>query len=244
MTPSVVYWSAQRFADVPLAAALLASATGLAALLNRERVAPVLVGSAVGFSAAIKQEGLLVTLLFLAVFAWTGARARVWPNGRMLLELAAGLAPGLLALAWFRLVVPQGGVSSAFFLSNFAAILEPARWAAVAAFFGREASPLEAGAAWGLGWIALALGTLCASLCRRGARRAHQRFLGISAAGALVGYWLIFVITPMPQQWHLDQAFERFLLQVYPLLLVAVIVWLAGPETEGKEMMPSSVDLS
>jgi hypothetical protein len=66
-----------------------------------------------------------------------------------------------------------------------------------------------------------------------GLRRESWKELLLSAApvlAMLAAYFGIFLITPAPLQWHLDSALSRLLVQVWPLLLIAVFAGLRSME--------------
>jgi len=54
----------------------------------------------------------------------------------------------------------------------------------------------------------------------------RHTFLLWLIASMLVGYFLVFLTTPAPLDWHLDTALDRLLMQITPLILFYAGLWL------------------
>ncbi len=218
-TPFLPLHGAAQYADVPLAFFVLAP-LALLALLGREPTPTglaSLAGLALGLAAWTKNEGHLVLLAVLAGRALAVLRFRGFGAWRA--ETAAvltGLAPVLLLLADFRLrLAPASGPLAGQSLALIAGgLLDRARWATVAAAFGREVL------GWG-GWIGSGAAWLVLYAAALGIEvdpRDRPAVAGSAVALALVaaGYVLVYVITPAPLDWHLRTSLPRLLLHLWP----------------------------
>jgi hypothetical protein len=73
----------------------------------------------------------------------------------------------------------------------------------------------------------LALYALCAGLDRKSAVRSGMK-VALMVVLMLLGYFFVFVTTPHDLTWHL-LAFERLLVQLWPSLLLAILLLTATP---------------
>jgi hypothetical protein len=213
--PMMAVWSASHCADVPTAYLLLASVTGLATL-DRPLVArpsPVAVGFALGSLAWIKDEGVVLAGLSLAV--WAGLRAlRGRPLGKVALWIALGALPGVLALAAFKISWAAVKPASFFGPHFLPRLVDPERWRLpVRMIGGRLFLPSPA---WPVAWWTVWL-PLVAALPFKGARRNRAGWLLLSVPLLALGiFLLIYVVTPYGQEWHIGASLDRLLLQLHP----------------------------
>ena len=133
-------------------------------------------------------------LLLLACLAV----AVLWKSRRGLLLFAAGAVPLLAVVVAFKLSRPPNDIVAG-------AALHASRWATVAkGFLLRPFSPLH----WGLGWIFVFAA-------------ARQRFHLAIVILALAGYFAVYLATPLPLEWHLENSADRLWLHLYPAALLA-----------------------
>jgi len=221
-TPFAVGQGSSQEADVPTACLLLASAALLAARL-RPTPGPTaeLAGLVLGLLAWTKNEGLLWAGLALALFALTDRRAARRDAPR----LAFGIAPGLVALALYKLAwAPDRGLSASGFLAGEALgrLADGERWRVIGAALVERLDPTAGPFPWGLAWLFLALATVGLRFLPGVPTSAEGRFLGRLALAALACVPGIYALTPLPLVWHLGTSLDRLLLQLYPLALAAV----------------------
>jgi hypothetical protein len=213
-TPTLLHEVPAEYADIPLACYMAASV--LFALLDR----PLLAGIFAGFAAWTKDEGLLflaVVLLAIAVF-----------RRGSLVRAAAGALPGGALAILFKLVLVNGHAILVAANSPGAVhrIADPSRYGAVTAGFG------QAFLAMAQGWYhpILPLMALAAALRFDRQRRRDSFFCAAIAGAMLAGYFGIYIITANDLQWQMQTSLARLFVQVWPLVVLAVLVGLRAPE--------------
>jgi hypothetical protein len=221
---------ASQYADVYigfffLAAVVLASLAFEGA--TERRGVMILAGTAAALAAWTKNEGILFLFFFLAAGTlisgiFDGARAGL----RRLALLAAGALPIALLVLYFKmrlapptdiLVEQQGG-------ALLARLLDPSRYATVTKAF------LVAGV-WKFLLPVLAVYLLLLGLDRDRAR--GKGFL-VSVATLLamfVSYFMVYVTTSKPLEWHLGTSLDRVLVQLWPSFLFSFFLLVRVPES-------------
>jgi hypothetical protein len=227
-TPSAQLWGFSQCADVPLAYLFTAAGTGLAAQLTaatRRAFPPWVAGLTLGLLPWTKNEGAILAVILLAV--WLASRRALPAADRPpIVPVLAGLLPGVLALAAFKLMwLPQDEISM-FAGGALTRALDPERWRIVPLAFWRELDPRTGIGAWGLVWPLL---LVLAILGRRAlVRRPEVRFLGLSVALTYGAWFGVYLGTVHDPTWHLETSLVRLLLQPLPLALVAAFAAVAG----------------
>lgn len=230
--PLVMKHTASGFADLPLAAFVLAVGSGL----SRGEAGTV----ALGLAGAVltKNEGLFPLGAAVVVLCLPGAIAGGIPP--RLRFLAALLPAALLAASW-SVVRHRWGL--------FADLLDPANWSrSVLADLGGRAAVIARGylaqalqigpryPGWGLLWPALAW-----AAARAGVRRARGEtiprelapwwvLIGAHWAGAAVAY----LVTAADPALHLDRSLDRLWLHVAAPALLVVLAAVRAALEEGK----------
>jgi hypothetical protein len=218
-TKGWLLWGTSMYADVPLAAFVLAAVVGLR-LADAERgperrAAVIVAGLSAGFACWTKSEGLLALVLLVA------ARGLLAPPGRerwswrtALHPFAAGAAVPVLAVILYKALQP---VPDALIASQGARTLrmlsDPERLSIVAAAFAREL--------WALGNGAIAVAVACSILLRCRPSRAGAWTMAVPIA-MIAAFGVVFLVTPHDLGWHLRTALDRLLIQCWPLLLYAL----------------------
>ncbi len=257
-TPTFVLRCSDQYADTWLAAINVGAAGFIAAGLLRpagSRRHLLIGGLLLGLLPWTKQEGIPMAMV-LALTTLVVCLARR-PRGRGLADLGMvviGSAPGLAAslLLRFHWVNLDRRMDSSF-AEIRDLILDGSRWQPVWKHLATEITtggqlllwnapggfnpPLQR---WAFFWPALVLLGLI-WFRRSGFLRRETLFVGIALLGQVVALMLIFVIVPFRQEWHLETAFHRVLMQVAPIALLFVVVLgrpvAAGsgePEMEGE----------
>ena len=227
-TPWVIYFGSLQFADLPLAAFILAAGACLClALANEDKPSPwlVLAGLTAGLAGWTKNEGQLFLLMFILV---AGGLILVIFNKRRfpakLLQLGIGLLLPVLVILFFKFTLaPNNDVVNTGDLSPaVTALLSPAKYSEV--INGLIAYPKGFG-----GWsvpipaFVLALGFLLWPQIKK------EYISSLASLSLLlilqwIGYFLIFVITPHQVQVHINQSYDRLLMQLYPTFLLLVFI--------------------
>ncbi len=227
--PLLARWAFSQGADLLTAYLALAATFGLssrlpaAGLEPRFSIPPTLAGFFLGFLAWTKSEGaVLAVVASVLFFAFQARRGLGRSELRSLGQIAAGAAPGFLALVLFKTGWVRTGELGAFLSDVPAKLSEAGRWQAIVHGLFCEWSPLCRGDRWGILWLFLAAGLGLALW--HGARTSRHRFLISVFWATLLAYLALFLITPYPVAWHVASALDRLLLQLFPL----IVVWVFG----------------
>jgi hypothetical protein len=228
-TPFYVQITTAQYADVPLGFYFLASVL-LFEVYDRADVKPsrlpLLAGLLTGMAAWTKNEGqlfLVATLLARGVAALRGgAPWRV--RGAEWLAFAAGLAPLLACLAYFKLRValPNDLVKGQSLAATWERVTTLRRYGVIAA--GTLAA---AGRLLGAGGALPLYGFL---LGRAPKPRREGWHAALVLAVMLAGYALVYLTTPHDVAWHVDFSADRLLLQLWPTGLLLFFLRVAAPE--------------
>ena len=215
-TPYFVELTTAQFADVPLSFYFLASVL-LFEMYDRldGKVfrLPLLAGLLAGMAAWTKNEGqlfLVATLAARGVTALGGGeswRVRL----RELLAFTVGLAPFLCCLAFFKLSIVPGND-----------LVEGQSWSGMAQRFGTLERYRVVGKEVGEGLLRLgrsagAVLPLYALLLGFAPKARRQSLhAAVVLVVMLVGYTLIYLITPHDVTWHVRFSVDRLLMQLWP----------------------------
>ena len=242
-TPAYLQLASHQEADVPISI-FIVGAIGLLCLYSErtpDRPAVLaLAGFMAGCAGWTKNEGLLFIVAMSLVILVTLVR-----TPRQTLQrfgaFCVGLAVPLSVIIYFKFAIaPPNDLAAS---TNGAEILDKllnidrhatilASVSATAFVFGGWASapflPFLAG---------IALKGIAPHFWRRTSWRSAVGVLGI----VLAGYYLVYVLTPNPLQWHLDTSLRRLLIQVWPsVLLVAAMVARDDPSSAALLQPPPS----
>ena len=235
-TPFFIEQGTAQYADVPLSFFVLATIVLTCLHENGPEFGspcwlPVLAGISCGFAAWTKNEGLLFLLAIvssrLLVFVMAQSRStlpgvpqRHGENAQAasttFLLFLAGMAPLLLLIAWFKHAV---GVSNELFSSiAFPKLLDASRYLAVLKWYTKDF--LRFGD-WFLIPGTLLLAGLCFASPGKRMQAAHpaSKACLIAIALTLVGYFVIYLITPYDLYWHLRFSLNRLFLQLWPAVI-------------------------
>jgi len=239
-TPMIWRWAFAQSADLPLAYLTLTAAVGLTGLVFREEhrpVSPWLTGFFLGLMVWTKNEGMVLSLILVVVFAGRAWILRGRLRKREWSLVALGSLPGVLATVGFKhawVATPE--IDRYLGPGLFSRLADPARWRDVAAAFADRLTPASGEALWGGTWLALA-GLLAIAVVRRGSAR-YRRVAQLYAIafGCIFGFdFVVYLITPEPLGWHLQTSLDRLLLQIVPLITVAAFIAFFGdPVAQGE----------
>ena len=200
-------------ADAPVAFFLVSA---LAVMRSANTHAYVLAGALVGLAAWTKNEGLLFAAAMAPVILWMAIRQ--W-SARPVVWWLAGLAPVVATIAWFKTYIAP--VPAPYFeepqtvASIVARIAGPERHAIIVPLVAQGAMAWGGARAAGAAVLALAAGTV-ASVRDSEARRALA-ILGFVA----IGYYGVYLLSPLDTAWLVRTTFYRMVTQVWPAVVLA-----------------------
>jgi len=224
-TDPLIRLGADQYADIPLAALMLAATTTLCISLHSdrpERGPALLVGLLVGFACWTKNEGIVFAAVLVLVLLIRAIRSA---RDRTLAHVLIGLLPMALLIAHFKLrfAPPNDLFADSTPAELVRRLLEPRRHLLAAPRFAW--SVLSFGK--GIPVVLLAGATI---LGRRPRTSPALAWLpGTIAAAMLAIYYMIFVVTPQDIAWHINHSATRLLLQIYPIALLAGLLSVASP---------------
>ncbi|HEV3023935.1 MAG TPA: hypothetical protein VGX76_15780, partial [Pirellulales bacterium] len=173
-------------------------------------------------AAWTKNEGLLfVVVILLARAAAWGRRAFSANFIKQLAWLATGLAAVLVVVVCFKVIVaPANDLLAGQSLPvAFARLTTFARWTTVGTAFGREYFSVGKILAWVLPLYLVLVGLRPGAFRERGTRT-----IWLTLGGMLLGYWMAYVLTPHPLDWHLNSSAGRLLIQLWPALVAGTFL--------------------
>jgi hypothetical protein len=242
-TPMLLKWGGGQVGDIPLSYFFLGSVAALASQLparapgNRlPRIPPILGGVFLGLLAWTKNEGTLMTLLLLGLYAvWVlifgegGPRGwKNWKRWRPLIGFGIGAAPGMAAVFLFKgLWAPESGLDTFLGGEVAARVLSLERWWIPVEEILKRMLPFKESYGWGLAWPALELGVLLVAWIHWRARRPWTSFWGAAMLVTVLSWIPIYVVTPYDQRWHIAGSLDRLLLQIFPAVIAGVFLRLA-----------------
>ncbi len=234
-TPWVIYFGSLQFADLPLAACILAASTCLClGLIDRPNVSRwlILAGLSAGLAGWTKNEGQLFLLVFLLIACCSVFLAFKQSNPLKLLisKMTLGLLLPLVVILLFKFtlapandVVDTGNLNPAI-----SQILSLPRYGEVIQAlqeypkgFGGWAIPIPF--VFIIFWLLLKPQVI---------RENKDAALTLAALLwlQLVGYFIVYVITPHDLQAHINQSYDRLLMHLYPSFLLFVFLFLPSLE--------------
>ncbi len=221
--------AASQYADVYigfffLAAVVLASLAFEGA--KERRGLTILAGTAAALAAWTKNEGILFLSLFLAAGTLVSAISDGAKAGLRRLALqAAGALPVAMLVLYFktRLAPPTDILAEQQGGALLARLLDLSRYATVAKAF-------LAASVW-----RFLLPVMAVYLLLLGVERDRARGKGflVSAATLLamfMSYFMVYVTTSKPLEWHLGTSLDRVLVQLWPMFLFSFFLLVRVPE--------------
>ncbi|MCE5262737.1 MAG: glycosyltransferase family 39 protein [Deltaproteobacteria bacterium] len=246
-TPFFIMMGASQFADVPFAFFVLATFV-LLALYGRSTDCPgalILAGLAAGLCAWTKNEGLLFVMVVTVSFFAMAARADGWRTAvRRTALLLAGALPALLMVVWFKTQLAPANdlVSGAAPAAIAARLTDFGRYGEIAkAFFFTGLSftqglvDVRVGMRLNPGAVSVLL--LAAYLLLAGLRIDGRDRPGLVRSAAilglmLIGYFFVYVLTPLDLGYHLTTSLNRLFLQFWPGGIFLCFMMAGVPESD------------
>ena len=240
-TPYLSERAADLYADIPLAYFHVGAALVLATLCLRSAgpgLPAVLGGFFLGMLPWTKNEGWIMAVLLLLVFVFLHGFAAEERRHlrRVLAGMVLGSVPPLAALVLFKVTwAPPDPLMSKLDAESFNHLFEADRWRNVLLWFGNEVanggdllfkrSPGSHNPflnRWASIWIGLLALMVVVTRKRRFLRRGPLRFLGLVVLLQLCAWFLLYVVIPTKQLFHLETSLSRLLLQILPATIVLV----------------------
>lgn len=243
-TPFFIIHGASQYADVPLGFYFLATLV-LLNLHERFQADPrplIVAGITAGLSAWTKNEGLLfVGAIALALAALSAASAKEWKHCLdRVWPFCLGLIPILAIIVYFKIAVapPNDMIAGQGFAVTLGRLLTLSRYletgkAFVEQFFYFGVWHPYINIPILLGFYVLLLGVDFSGWP-----------IGVCVAGLLLmalAYFMTYIVTPRPLQWHLMTSLNRLCLQLWPCFLFTYFLIVRTPESAmsgSKKMKP------
>jgi len=216
-TPFFVTFATSQYADIPLGYFVLAT---LAVLVLSERAPEslglcALGGILAGLAAWTKNEGWLFVIVAALVWGVVLVRRRSFWSG---MGFLCGLAVALIPVLYFKIAMaPPNDLVASRPIERLGFLFDGARHGLVLAAMLRHAAhfgewrfapflilvlPILGGP-----WRRMSLAEIC---------------VGAAILLMLVGYYLVYLVTPKDLTWHVENSVDRLLLQLWP---VTVFLW-------------------
>ena len=253
-SPLFVLVGASQLADIPLSFFILGAIVVL--FLHDRRAKPrataiAMAGLIAGLAAWTKNEGILFCALLLIVrpvitcFSEGHRRA-----AGEFLRLAAGAAPALLVLLFFKMAVAPGsdlmaGQNVGGFLDRLG---DAGRYGTVLMSYLRTGLTFTQGipdvrAPFAVNPFIPGVILLAAYLALSGIERDPRDGRGLLTGWAVIvltlaGYFFVFIITPHDLKWHLLTALNRLFLQLWPTAIFLVFMASRGYRSASAEEPP------
>ena len=209
--PAFLRWSGSQYADIPLAVFLL---LGISLLYQRKFL---LSGFVFGLAIFTKNEGLMYFMLILMSFAYASWRVHKKIPLKTIALLGAGTLPGIAAFAIVKYYAPQSE-----FLTNVPNILSSISFQRILLILKEFIREFLVWKEWVAFWIIALL--ILIALRRRGRIDFWDTFFSTLIPLCFASYFLIYVSTPQDVAWHIQTSFNRLLIQILPLVIVAVFI--------------------
>lgn len=229
-------WSVAQLADTVLALYILSSVVMFYYYLRTLNNRLLLVaGLLTGYSAWIKNEGILFILVSLLIFTMMALRRVV--NWDSIKWLGSGIFIPIIILITYKLTI---NVPSDLFSGNnsfTAQILDFQRWLTIGSEF--FAYTLRYG-----NWpISIILVLLAYMILVGFDRSEHQRqiWLFLIIAMQLMGYFGIYLVTPHDLTWHIYTSLERVISHAFPSAIFWVFITVQNPDLTLKNQLKNGL---
>jgi hypothetical protein len=227
-TPAFVWAAPAQCADVPLGTFILAAAVLLLEVQadreGRRTRLHLWCGVMLSLAALTKNEGLVYLVAFGTAVVLIGEGAPRWKDGAFLLF---GALPGLIDLAWFKLrFAPRGEFLQDGVGALLRRVIDPGRWWLAAIHLLRRLVYVQ-------GWMLFLIAVPFAIwvIARGPTLSPNIRRIAFGIVGALLLLCAAYVVTPQDIAWHVDNSFDRLMLQAWPTVLLLLFVSLPGATT-------------
>ncbi|MBI4752283.1 MAG: glycosyltransferase family 39 protein [Acidobacteria bacterium] len=231
--PLFVAQGASQYADVPLGFFYLATVVLIGLYYDLSERNPgllVLAGMMAGLAAWTKNEGIpFLMIAFFALAVGLTWKKEVNSAVSHFLTFCLGALPGILILIYFKLYLapPNYLTQNSGLGDKLARVIDPGRILQILQAFFSEIT------------FAYLIPVLVVYALVVGFRLESRliRPLLISAGillFTLIGYFLVYLITPLDLTWQLANSVNRLFMQLWPSFLFLFFLMVSGPEQEKK----------
>jgi len=213
-----------QYADIPLSLYVAGAAILLYRAVERSnRTLLILGGIYLGWAAWTKNEGQLILLAFVAAGACVFAgRNTLRATFASLALMTLGAAPAILLVATLKLSIPGGNdLLDSWSHSPEGVHVDLDRVFLVLSTMTRLIVSWSGACAIGLAaFVAASMWTM--PLPPRLARA--WAWPALAVAMTLVGYMMVFVVTPYDLGWHLSTALDRLFVHLWPAIVLLSLI--------------------
>lgn len=247
-TPFFILMGMSQFADVPFSFFILAT---VVLLFSAERIESknygpfVLVGISAALSAWTKNEGSLFFLVVAGVIVAAGVVYQGWRETlKRLGWFLTGALPVMLVVFYFKIALsPANDLMAGFSLGQaaWAKMTDWNRYATIIkAFFITAINFTQGPVDLRVGIMVFYPGLVnillpVAWLFFIGANRDRQNGGGVVPIAAILllmlgGYYFVYLLTPLPLEYHIATSLNRLFLQLWPSIIFLFFVIANAPE--------------
>lgn len=190
----------------------------------------ILAGLLAGYSAWVKNEGILFIIVFVMVCLLAAWKKVI--SWKALKYLAVGLLIPIMTVAMFKLVVESQNDILGGNVSFFQQISDLSRWTLIAKSF---AVRMIGYANWPISIVLILLiYALIMGFDRQ--ETSYQVLLLLLVLGQIAGYFFIYLITPHDLQIHIKTSIKRLVFHVFPIIILWLFVALRAPTLQKDEL--------
>lgn len=244
-TPFLIRHGASQYADIPLSFFMLASLVSfsLADAADRDRgQALFIAGLTAGFSAWTKNEGLLFVLVVIGARMLVVVSTRGWTAfGTEMRSITMGLVPLLLIVLFFKLRIAPG---TSPIVSEQGAVTTVERLTDLSRYF--EAGQAFLGKAMRFGhpgFVVLLVYFLLVGRRVDDADRVAIRHAAITIGLMLVGYFMVFIVTPHGVSYQIATSLDRLWIHLWPSMVFMFFLLVKTPEEAMAPQSPASDEM-
>jgi hypothetical protein len=259
-TPFYILMGISQFADVPFSFFILTTIVmlSLPELNNDKNFRPLIVaGISAALAAWTKNEGILFFLVSGFVLFSAAALQGRWRQAAVKSGwFLAGALPIMLCVVYFKLrLAPPNDLTTGFAAGNAALVklTDTARYMTIIKEFFMTAfnftkGPVDLRAGGGLHLGAVNILLPIAWLWFMGVSRDGKTRPGVIHASAILGlmlsgYFAVYLLTPLPLEYHIATSLNRLFLQLWPSVIFLFFMVANAPDNngEGLTLKPAAI---
>lgn len=222
--PAFLRWSGSQYADIPLASFILLGSILL--YFSTNNLSVFISGFAFGLAIFTKNEGLLYFILILVSLTYTFWKINKKIPFNSVLLLVGGALPGILSA-----FIVKNYAARNEFITNLPKVISSIsfhKFFLVIKGFLREFLVWKE---WMVFWI---IAILFLVFLHKGEKKHYfwNTFFTALIVLCFISFFLIYLVTPQDIVWHIQTSFNRLLIQIFPLVIVAVFIRLKHLKTQ------------
>jgi hypothetical protein len=243
-TGTYIYNGTILSADVPQAFFILSAVVLIYMAITRIKEKPglaVLAGFSAGYCSWVKNEGLMFfaisSVIILAVYFLNLRRK----NGAFIWNYLAGVALPLATILYFKIFLsPQNDLVNPQNLTTiFEKISDPSRYQVI---YQETTTYLLAFGNWTFPTLILLLGYAAIAYGNGLTEYRNGRWVVIlMVLFQIVGYFVIYLITPLNLIHHIRQSIMRLIIHIYPAFLFILFLLTKSPEEILSPLVPADI---